>query len=116
MSDSEAFRAAVRAGTAAMLDSDASPYESALEVLGLASGLPVDSGDEALYWLAGIWGELTDWVELRSAETDQAEAHMIAAAREWLTVEGDREAEAQYFDRWLDLLGFERPAPAPSQT
>ncbi|MGW4553050.1 hypothetical protein ACWEP2_13720 [Streptomyces sp. NPDC004279] len=111
MSDSEVFRAAVRACIAAMLDSDASPYESASELLGLTSGLPVNGGDEALYWLASIWGELTDWVELRPAEADQAEAHMISAAREWLTVEGDREAEAQYFDRWLDLLGCERPAP-----
>ncbi|MFE1289462.1 hypothetical protein [Streptomyces sp. NPDC058751] len=112
MSDSEAFRAAVRACIAAMLDSDTSPYESALEALGLASRLPVDGGDEALYWLANIWGELTDWNELRPAESDQAEAYMIAAAREWLTVEGDREAEAQYFDRWLNLLGRERPAPS----
>ncbi|MEU6320219.1 hypothetical protein [Streptomyces sp. NPDC047009] len=57
-------------------------------------------------------GELTDWVELRLAETDQAETHMITAAREWLTVAGDREAEAQYFDRWLhDILGYERQAP-----
>ncbi|MFE5406644.1 hypothetical protein ACFQ9Z_36100 [Streptomyces sp. NPDC056580] len=112
MRDSEAFRAVVRVCTAATLNSDTSPYESALEVLGLASGLPVDGGDEALYWLANIWGELTDWVELRPAETDQAETHVIAAAHEWLAVEGDREAEAQYFARWLDLLGCERPAPS----
>lgn len=47
--------------------------------------------------------------ELRPAEVRQAEAHMVMAAREWLTVEGDQEAEARYFDRWLyDILGFER--------
>jgi hypothetical protein len=74
--------------------------------------LPVDDGDEACDSLALIWGELTDWVELRPAETGQAETHMITAAREWLTVAGDREAEAQYFDRWLhDILGYERQAP-----
>ncbi|WP_326754961.1 hypothetical protein OIE73_27900 [Streptomyces hirsutus] len=113
MGDSEAFRAAVSARAAVMLDSDTSPYGPALEILGLASGgAPVDNGDEALYSLALIWGELTDWVELRPAETDQAETHMVTAAREWLTVEGDREAEAQYLDRWLhDILGYERPAP-----
>lgn len=74
--------------------------------------LPVDDGDEVLYSLALIWGELTDWFELRPAETDQAETHMIAAAREWLTIEGDREGEAQYLDRWLHgILGYERPTP-----
>ncbi|MET8782297.1 hypothetical protein [Streptomyces sp. NPDC004589] len=114
MEDSETFRAAVRARVAAMLNNDASPYDPALEILGLASGgLPVDDGDEACHSLALIWGELTDRVELRSAETDQAENLMIAAAREWLTVEGDREAEAQYFDRWLhDVLGYECPPPS----
>ncbi|MEU2913806.1 hypothetical protein ACWCQ0_28825 [Streptomyces massasporeus] len=97
-----------------MLDSDTSPYEQALEILGLASGgAPVGNGDEALYSLALIWGELTDRVELRPEETDQAETHMVTAAREWLTVEGDRVAEAQYLDRWLhDILGYERPAPS----
>jgi hypothetical protein len=76
--------------------------------------LPVDDGDEALYSLANIWGALTDWVELRPAETNRAETQMITAAREWLTVGSDREAEAQYFDRWFDLLGCERPAPSPT--
>ncbi|AKA08791.1 hypothetical protein SAZ_23215 [Streptomyces noursei ZPM] len=111
MGDSEAFRAAVSARAAAMLDNNTSPYEPALEILGLVSGgLPLDNGDEALESLALIWGELTDWVELRPAETDQAETHMVTAAREWLTVEGDREAEARYLGRWLhEILGFERP-------
>lgn len=36
---------------------------------------------------------------------------MVAAAREWLTIEGDREAEVRYFDRWIyDILGYEHPA------
>ncbi|MCX2971731.1 MULTISPECIES: hypothetical protein [Streptomyces] len=110
MGDSDAFRVAVRAYAEAIMKGDASPYEPALEILGLASGgHPVDDGDEAGNWLVLIWGELTDWVELQPAEADQAEAHMVTAAREWLTVEGDQEAEAHYFDRWLyDVLGFER--------
>ncbi|MFJ9831750.1 hypothetical protein ACIRU2_10175 [Streptomyces sp. NPDC101169] len=115
MKDSEAFRAAVRARVVTMLNSDASPYEPALEVLGLASGgMPVDHGDEACHSLALIWGELTDWFELRPAETDQSKAHMITAAREWVAVEGGQEAEALYFDRWLhDILGFERRSAPP---
>ena len=37
---------------------------------------------------------------------------MFTAAREWLTIEGDRETEARYFDRWVHaILGYERPAP-----
>ncbi|WP_328494722.1 hypothetical protein OHS59_19720 [Streptomyces sp. NBC_00414] len=109
MKDSEAFRAAVRACAATMLNGDASPYEPALEILGLASGgLPVDDGDEAGNWLALLWGELTDRAELRPAEADRAEAHMVTAAREWLAVEGDEQGEARYFDRWLhDILGYE---------
>ncbi|WP_330247770.1 hypothetical protein OHA33_37095 [Streptomyces sp. NBC_00562] len=114
MEDPEAFRAAVRAHAAAMLNDDASPYDPALEIWGLAMReWPGDDGDEACYSLQLIWGALTDWVELRPAETDQAETHMITAAREWLTIEGDRKGEARYFDRWVhDILGYERPAPA----
>ncbi|WP_326753965.1 hypothetical protein OIE73_21090 [Streptomyces hirsutus] len=110
MKDSETFRSAVRARATGIVESSVPPYDLAMEILGLASGgLPVDPDEEADVGHVGIWGELTDWVELRPAEADQAEAHMIAAAHEWLTVEGDREAEAHYFDRWLhDILGFER--------
>ncbi|WP_432042737.1 hypothetical protein [Streptomyces cadmiisoli] len=110
MNDSEAFRAAVRACAEVILRNDASPYEPALEIMGLAGGgHPVDDGDEADTGLVSIFGELTDWAELRPEETDLAEAHMVSAAREWLAVEGDQEAEARYFDRWLcDILGFER--------
>ncbi|MFG2465036.1 hypothetical protein ACGFXB_06140 [Streptomyces canus] len=115
MKDSEAFRAAVRERAAFMLTDAASPYDRALEILGLSSGgLPLDDGDEAGKWLALIWGELTDWFELRPAQADQAEAHMVTAAREWLAIEGDQEAEAHYFDRWLyDILGFERHLDPP---
>ncbi|MFF0286838.1 hypothetical protein [Streptomyces sp. NPDC005262] len=113
MEDSEAFRAAVRAHAAAILNGKASPYDAALEIWGLATReWPRDDGDEACISLHLIWGALTDWVELRPAETDQAETRMITAAREWLTIEGDRDAEARYFDRWIyDVLGYERPAP-----
>ncbi|MQY39797.1 hypothetical protein SRB17_78250 [Streptomyces sp. RB17] len=116
MVDSEAFRTAVRTHAAAILNGDGSPYDPALEIWGLAMReWPGDDGDEACYSLHVIWGALTDWVERRPAEVDQAEAHMITAAREWLTIEGDREAEARYFDRWMhDILGYERRAPTQS--
>ncbi len=40
---------------------------------------------------------------------------MVTAAREWLTIEGDQQAEAEYFDRWVhDILGYERRAPVQS--
>ncbi|MFJ7949854.1 hypothetical protein ACIQ6K_40780 [Streptomyces sp. NPDC096354] len=116
MEDEEAFRVAVRAHAAAMLNDGASPYDPALEIWGLAVGeWPGDDGDEACYSLQLIWGALTDWVEFRPAEADQAETHMITAAREWLSIEGDREAEARYFDRWVyDILGYKRPDPIQS--
>ncbi|MFJ7949822.1 hypothetical protein ACIQ6K_40585 [Streptomyces sp. NPDC096354] len=116
MEDSEAFRVAVRTQAAAMLDGDASPYDLALEIWRLAMGeWPGLDGDESRISLHLIWGALTDWVELRPTETDQAEAHMATAAREWLTIEGDQQAEAEYFDRWVhDILGYERRAPVQS--
>ncbi|MFC7903630.1 hypothetical protein ACFUV1_26210 [Streptomyces griseoincarnatus] len=40
---------------------------------------------------------------------------MITAAGEWLTVQGDHQAEARYFDRWVhDILGYERQVPVQS--
>ncbi|MFF8975408.1 hypothetical protein ACF08A_00985 [Streptomyces cellulosae] len=114
MEDAEVFRVAVRAQAEAMLNGDASPYDLALKIWRLAMGeWPGSDGDEACISLHLIWGALTDWVELRPMETDQAETHMVTAAREWLTVEGDQQTEAEYFDRWVhDILGYERQPPA----
>jgi len=112
MEDANAFRTAVRARAAAMSHGDASPCDPALEIFGLACrGWPGEDGDEACCSLALLRGALTDWAELRPAETDRAETHMIAAVHEWPAVEGDREAEARYFDRWVhDIPGYECPA------
>ena len=66
--------------------------------------------DEVLWptWL--LWGALTDWIEVRPAETDRAELAMRRAAREWLSLLDDGEARREYFDRWLyDEMGYERP-------
>jgi hypothetical protein len=62
-------------------------------------------------WL--IWGALTDWVEQKPAEAEQAESSMILAAQEWLSLPETDEAQRAYFDRWLyDECGYERPQHA----
>ena len=62
-------------------------------------------------WL--IWGALTDWVEQKPAEAEQAESSMIRAAQEWLSLPETDEAQRAYFDRWLyDELGYQRPQHA----
>ena len=62
-------------------------------------------------WL--IWGALTDWVEQRPAETEQAESAMARAAQEWLSLPENADGQRAYFDRWLyDELGYERPQHA----
>ncbi|ETK33070.1 hypothetical protein MPTA5024_26460 [Microbispora sp. ATCC PTA-5024] len=33
-----------------------------------------------------LWGDLTDWVELKPAEEDLVKADMVRAAREWLAL------------------------------
>lgn len=59
-------------------------------------------------WL--LWGALTDWVEVKPGETEQAESAMRRAAGEWLTLPDNVEAQRTYFHRWLyDEIGYERP-------
>jgi hypothetical protein len=61
-------------------------------------------------WL--LWGALTDWVEVKPEEADQAESAMRRAAHEWLALPDNAEAQRAYFDRWLyDEMGYERPNP-----
>lgn len=60
-------------------------------------------------WL--LWGALTDWVEVKPEETDQAESAMRRAASEWLALPDNSEAQHTYFDKWLyDEMGYERPS------
>ena len=92
-------------------------YRSAWRVWGTAMRHATDS--TAIMWpLWLLWGALTDWVEQRPAEAEQAEAAMARAAQEWLSLPEDTEAQRAYFDRWLyDELGYERPQHAePSAT
>jgi len=58
-------------------------------------------------WL--IWGCLTDWVENRPHEREEAEAEMIEAANEFLALDGNPTSEREYFGRWVyDRCGYER--------
>jgi hypothetical protein len=95
------YRLAVRSYVQAILNGSLPPYHGALKIFGRSGReWPAMDGDEARTPLMLIWAALADWVELRPAETDSAECQMIAAASEWLAVEGDAEAEASYFERW----------------
>ena len=65
-------------------------------------------------WL--LWGVLTDWVEVKPEETDEAEATMREAAQAFLPIAEDDDALRLYFDQWLyeERGGFYvRPAPPP---
>ncbi len=57
-----------------------------------------------------LWGDLTDWVELKPAEEDLAKAEMVRAAREWLALNPrDSDAVRRYFDHWLhDVFHHDR--------
>jgi hypothetical protein len=59
-------------------------------------------------WL--IWGALTDWVEIKPSEVNEAENTMRRASKEWLSLElEDIEARAAYFDRWVyEEMGYKR--------
>jgi hypothetical protein len=59
---------------------------------------------------------LTDWRELRPAEAAAADAEMIVAAREWLTADGDADAESQYIDRWIRRAEARARRPAVAGT
>jgi len=64
-------------------------------------------------WL--IWGALTDWLEQKPVESQQAEAAIVRAAAEWRSLPESAEAQQAYFDRWLyGELGYERPRDAES--
>ena len=85
------------------------PYRAAWRMWGTAMRHATDP--ETIMWpLWLIWGALTDWVEQKPAEAEQAESAMIRAAQEWLSLPENAEAQRAYFDRWLyDELGYEKP-------
>jgi hypothetical protein len=87
------------------------PYDIGRELWSL-SMVRVDPSGDWIYqpsWL--LWGALADRVELKPAEADDAEADMVAAAREFLEVNGDQPGERAYVDRWLyGRIGLDRPS------
>lgn len=115
MSDEAALAVAKRDIEACMrliVSRRGSAYRAAWRVWGTAMRHAADS--ETIMWpMWLIWGALTDSVEQKPAEGDQAESAMIRAAQEWLSLPESAEAQRAYFDRYLyDELGYERPQHA----
>ena len=84
-------------------------YELGKEIWSLSMDL-ADSSDWIYYpsWL--VWGSLTDWVENKPEQRNEAENAMLRAAKEFLALNGDLASEQVYFDRWVyDECGYERP-------
>ncbi|MEO3772778.1 hypothetical protein [Micromonospora sp. B9E7] len=81
------------------------PYEVGLEIHGVSAHASMEVEPAGLVYL--IWGELTDWVELKPDENEQAAAEMFRAAREWLSLDlADREGVARYLNYWVyDVCG-----------
>jgi hypothetical protein len=85
------------------------PYDAGWRIWGTAMD-NAPASKELMWPLWLLWGALTDWVEVRPAETDQAQSAMIRAALEWLALPDNAESQRAYFDRWLyDEVGYERP-------
>ncbi|MFJ8691143.1 hypothetical protein [Micromonospora wenchangensis] len=86
------------------------PYEVALNIHGVSAhtSIEVDAAGSVHF----IWGELTDRVELKPDEHEQARAERVRAAREWLSLDlANREAVARYLGYWVyDVCGYERRA------
>jgi hypothetical protein len=89
---------------------DNQPYDLGLQLWKLSMAQVDPAGDWVYYPLWLLWGALTDWVEVKPAETAQAEAAMVEAAKGFLSVVGQEARERAYFDHWLyERLGYERP-------
>jgi hypothetical protein len=87
---------------------DGDAYDLGRKLLGLS--MQRSEGDWIYYpsWL--LWGGLTDWVENKPEEKEQAAAAMVEAACEFLEVNGSATREREYFDRWLyERIGYQRP-------
>ncbi|MEU4427950.1 hypothetical protein AB0F81_45630 [Actinoplanes sp. NPDC024001] len=84
------------------------PYWVAVEIHGESAQVMTDVDVAASIYL--IWAELTDWVELRPGEQEQAFAGMRRAAQEWLALDpGDRDGLGRYLDRWVhNECGYSR--------
>ncbi|MEU8795578.1 hypothetical protein [Streptomyces sp. NPDC048643] len=84
----------------------ADPYGTALCVMGAT--LDVFTTYEHAGDVYGLWGALTDWVELKPDEEALAVGHMVSAAREWLALDHeDDDAVRGYLVRWHDFVGYD---------
>jgi hypothetical protein len=92
-----------------MLSGEAEPYSCGWEIWGTAFK-NADKSMEVMWPLWLIWGALTDWAENGPQEKTKAEAEMLRAAREWLSLDRtDPAARKAYLDRWVyDEMGYER--------
>ncbi|WP_084259194.1 hypothetical protein [Microtetraspora malaysiensis] len=84
------------------------PYDVGLELMGeTIEVFTIGDWAGSMYTL---WGDLTDWVELKPAEEELAQAEMVRAAREWLALNPrDSDAVGRYFDHWLyDVFGHDQ--------
>ena len=87
-----------------IVDGEDSAFDSGWRIWGEAFN-HVDKSPDILWPMWLLWGALTDWVEVKPDEVDQANAAMRRAAREWLRLPRDSDSIRQFFDRWLDELG-----------
>ncbi|MFL5342537.1 MAG: hypothetical protein ACJ8F7_20515 [Gemmataceae bacterium] len=85
------------------------PYDAGWRIWGTA--MEHSPASKELMWpLWLLWGALTDWVEVKPHEADQAESAMRRAAQEWLALPDDADAQRAYFERWsYEEIGYERP-------
>ncbi len=88
------------------------PYELGLQFMGDTIEVITSGEYEYAVSMYTLWGDLTDWVELKPAEDDLAKAEMVRAAREWLALNPrDSDAVRRYFDHWLhDVFHHDRDA------
>jgi hypothetical protein len=112
MSESEALEK-IEDQMRRMIDGNAAPYDAGWIIW--ATAMAVVDSPELMhpFWL--IWGALTDWVELRPEETAEAEATMVRAAKEWLSLpRTESHARTAYLNRWVyDEMGYERKIAEP---
>ncbi len=95
----------IEAHMRAMLNGDSPPYDAGIAIWAKAMSA---TNSDVLHAMWLIWGSLTDWVENRPAETQEAEAAMLRAAGEWLAL-AEPSSRKAYLDRWVyDECGYQR--------
>jgi hypothetical protein len=113
----DANRQEIKRLIAEVAGSQGNTYDPASDVWTYSLDVCATTDKEWIYpALYALWGALTDWVEVKPEETDEAEATMRDAAQAFLPIVEDDDALRLYFDHWLyeERGGFyARPAPPP---